>query len=77
MLFSVCENYILEEIGKNGFLGRVPPRLGKRGLFLAQSTSCKCKNAAEEWMTQIIRAIGIVQKLHGIPSNLSGTFCGD
>lgn len=77
MLFSVCENYVLEKIGKNSFLDRVPPRLGKGGLFLAQLTSCKCKNGAEEWMAQVFRAIGIVQKLHGIPSNFSGTFCGD
>lgn len=74
-LFSVCENYVLGKIGKNSFLDRLPPKLHKRGLLLTQLTSCKSKSAAEE--SRIIGALGIIQKLHGIPSNLSGTFCGD
>lgn len=51
--------------------------LVKEVSFWLNGLHASVKNAAEEQITQVIRAIGIVQKVLGIPSNLSGTFCGD
>jgi len=78
MLFSICENYGLEKLGKGNLLDRVAPQtLGKQGSFLLIQQHRSIKNSAKKQMTQVMRATSILEKLHGIPSNFSGTFCGD